>query len=79
MQSLSELQLGERAQIIRIDITSPADRQKVFACGLLPGAHVVVERIAPLGCPLQVRLDGDILLSIRKTEANYVKVDSVNR
>ncbi|HSX20771.1 MAG TPA: FeoA family protein [Gammaproteobacteria bacterium] len=79
MQSLSDLKLHEKAQVLRVDVSGAADRQKLFACGLIPGAEITIERIAPLGCPLQIRLEGDILLSIRKTEANYVKVNRINR
>lgn len=79
MQSLSDLQLGDTAQVVELEVSNPADRQKLFACGLLPGAEVTIVRIAPLGCPIQIRLEGDILLSVRKLDANYVKVNCTNR
>lgn len=79
LDCLSDLKLGDRANIVGIDIASPADRQKLFACGLIPGTEVTVVRIAPLGDPMQICLDGDILLSIRKTEGCYVKVDRISR
>jgi Fe2+ transport system protein FeoA len=79
LNCLSDLKLGEKAKIVSLDITSAADRQKLFACGLIPGVEVSIERIAPLGDPIQIRLDGDVLLSIRKTEGCYVKVHSLSR
>ncbi len=79
MNTLSELQLGDKAQVSSIEVQNAADRQKLFACGLLPGVDVSVVRIAPLGDPIQIRLEGNILLSIRKSEANYVKVNCTNR
>lgn len=79
MLNLSELQLGDTAEVLHLDIASPADRQKLFACGLVPGAEITVLRIAPLGDPIQIRLAGDILLSVRKTEAHNVKVNRTSR
>ncbi len=76
---MSDLVVGELANIIALDMGNQADRQKLFACGLIPGAKVEVVRIAPLGDPMQIQLDGDILLSIRKSEARHVKVDCINR
>lgn len=76
---MSDLKVGDLANISLLNIGSPADRQKLFACGLIPGATVKVIRIAPLGDPLQIQLDGDILLSIRKAEAQNVKVNCTNR
>lgn len=79
MFSLSDLQLGDKAKVLSIEINSPADRQKLFACGLVPGAEISVVRIAPLGDPMQVRLEGDVLLSVRKSDASYVKVNCTSR
>lgn len=79
MFNLSELKLGESAKILSLDLTSPADRQKLFACGLVPGTEVTVIRIAPLGDPMQIRLEGDVLLSVRKAEAHYVKINRTGR
>jgi len=72
--NLSDLKLGEKAKIISFE-AGAACRQKMFAYGLLPGAEVSIVRIAPLGDPVQIRLDGDIMLSIRKSEGRNVKVE----
>lgn len=74
---LSELQLGDRANIISFEAENAACRQKMFAYGLIPGAEVSVVRIAPLGDPLQLKLADDILLSIRKSEGQNVTVELV--
>lgn len=79
MLSLADLKLGDAAHVHSIDLNSSADRQKLFACGIVPGTEVKVLRIAPFGDPMQIRIDGDIVLSIRKTEASYVKVNRSSR
>ena len=73
--SLSELKLGDMANIISFEAVGAACRQKLFACGLIPGAQISVVRVAPLGDPMQIRLEGDIMLSIRRSEGNNVKVE----
>lgn len=77
--NMSEMKLKDEAKILGFDVPSAADRQKLFACGLVPGAIVSVVHIAPLGDPVQIQLNGDILLSIRKSEACHVKVDCISR
>ena len=42
--------------------------------GLLPGTTVVVQRIAPLGDPIELRLRG-FSMSIRRSEAERIEID----
>ena len=72
--NLSDMKLGEKANVIGLNASSAAARQRFFACGLVPGVEISIVRMAPLGDPLQVRLDGDIMLSIRKSEGRDVTV-----
>lgn len=76
---MSDLKVGDIANVVRLDINGKSNRQKLFACGLIPGVMVEVLCVAPLGDPLQIQLDGDILLSIRKSEARHVKVNRISR
>lgn len=79
MQNLSDLKLKDKATVIRVDVANVAARQKLFACGLIPGALISVIRVAPLGDPIQIQLSTDVVLCIRKEEAKYVKVNCSNR
>lgn len=78
MVTLADLKLGDSANIVGLSVVNSADRQKLFACGLIPGARITVVRVAPLGDPLQIRVDG-VVLSIRKTEGLNVTVNRINR
>ncbi len=42
----------------------------------MPDTEVTVVRVAPMGDPIQIRLEGDVLLSVRKAEACYVQSQS---
>jgi Fe2+ transport system protein FeoA len=53
-----------------------AFRRRLMEIGLVPGTEVRVEKVAPLGDPLELRARG-CTLSIRAAEAEVVAVDPV--
>ncbi|MFL0803691.1 MAG: ferrous iron transport protein A [Agarilytica sp.] len=48
---------------------------RLLRMGVIPGAEATVLRTAPLGDPMQVRIEGT-LLSIRKRDALQIQVES---
>ena len=73
MTTLNLLQPGEGGRIV--DITAErAVTQRLMAMGLLPGRNVKVIRLAPLGDPITVQLDGT-QVSLRKSEARTIAVE----
>lgn len=75
--TLADLEQGDRAKILSLGYGNAACRQKLFACGLVPGVELLVIRVAPLGDPLQIRVADDIMLSIRKAEGHEVYVQKI--
>lgn len=63
---------GTTVQIIRVCGTGSI-RRRLLDMGLRPGAEVMVERLAPLGDPIEVRVM-DYHLSLRKSEASSLRV-----
>lgn len=53
-----------------------AFRRRLMELGLVPGTEVTVQKIAPLGDPLELRARG-CTLSIRRAEARVVDVEPV--
>ncbi len=49
---------------------------RLHSMGVIPGAEARLLRTAPLGDPMQVRIEGT-LLSIRKRDARQIQVESV--
>ncbi|MFP6808182.1 MAG: FeoA family protein [Pseudomonadales bacterium] len=49
-------------------------QSRLYALGLYPGVEVKVLRFAPMGDPIQLKV-GNALLSIRKQEARYIRVE----
>ena len=49
---------------------------RLLSMGVIPGARAQVLRTAPMGDPMQVRIDGT-MLSIRKCDAQQIQVEVV--
>ena len=69
---LSILKPGEKATIHKIN-GDKLLRQKFLDMGLSRGQEVVVERVAPLGDPIEITIRG-YSLSLRKSEAELIIV-----
>jgi len=69
--SLDKLKEGETGVIV--DLGHGDISLKLLEMGFLPGEKIKVDKIAPLGDPISIKI-GSYLLSIRKKEANVVLV-----
>jgi len=72
VRSISTLRPGEKGVIKRVDGRG-AIRQRLLDMGILPNVTIQVERVAPAGGPIWVRLS-NLQLSLRRSEANAVLV-----
>lgn len=72
--SVSQMSVGQRASVMKVK-ASPAIRKRLLDMGVLPGASIVLERLAPSGDPLWVRVD-DFHLSLRRREAQGVIIET---
>ncbi|MBU0580787.1 MAG: ferrous iron transport protein A [Candidatus Margulisbacteria bacterium] len=70
---LNELKEGDHAEIIKIEGVGEI-RQRLLEMGLIPGVHLYLIRVAPLGDPIEISVHG-FYLSLRKEEAALVKVE----
>ena len=70
--SLFDLGPGKPAHVLRVDADG-AVRQRLLDMGLIPGAKIEVERTAPGGDPVWVRLLGS-QLALRRKEAEAILV-----
>jgi ferrous iron transport protein A len=69
---LSELKTGQKAFILEFE--SPELQIKLMEMGCIPGEEVVVERRAPLGDPISIRVAG-YSLSLRLNEASQIIIE----
>lgn len=69
---LSQLSPGQRATIV--SFTDLDMSVKLMEMGCLPGEEVEVERFAPMGCPIAIRVAG-YQLCLRKSEASIIIIE----
>lgn len=73
--NLKDLRPGQRGKVLSIQNTSPVKR-RLIDMGVTPGVVILVEKIAPLGDPIKVKLRG-YDLSLRKEEAKNILIELV--
>jgi ferrous iron transport protein A len=71
--NLAKLGPGARARILKVGAAGPMKR-RLMDMGLLPGEEVTVQKVAPLGDPLEVTVKS-YSLSLRKQEAEGIAVE----
>lgn len=71
-EHLDAVPVGQSAIVVSVACERPTAR-RLMELGLLPGTRVDVIRIAPMGCPMELRVR-DSSLSIRRAEAARVGV-----
>jgi len=74
MMYLSMLKPGQEARIIKLGTVLGPVRRRLMDMGVLPGELVRVEKVAPLGNPIEVIVRG-YSLSLRKEEAGGIEVE----
>ncbi len=72
-RSLKDLSPGEKARITRVSGRGFTHR-RLLDMGIVPGSTVEMERVAPLGDPIEVMIKG-YHLSLRKEEASHIFVE----
>ena len=72
---LKELKPGEKGKVTKISGIGPIHR-RILDMGVVKNTEIEVERVAPLGDPVEVKVKG-YHLSLRKEEAAniFVEVD----
>jgi DtxR family Mn-dependent transcriptional regulator len=72
---LSALSPGEKGRISKVTGAGSV-RQRTLDMGVVPGAIVEIERVAPLGDPVEVKIKG-YHLSLRKEEVSNVYIEEL--
>ncbi|MBQ3033127.1 MAG: ferrous iron transport protein A [Deferribacterales bacterium] len=73
--TLRDINPGERCKIVKINFKGELHK-RVMEMGVTPGTVVEVERYAPLGDPIELKVKG-YHLSLRKDEAACVDVEKI--
>jgi len=71
-KTLNELQVGDKAEIVKLKSAGDVKR-RLLDMGIVKGTTVEIERVAPLGDPIEIKVKG-YNLSLRKEEASKIIV-----
>lgn len=72
--NLSNLKPGEQGRIVKLESTIGPLRRRLMDMGVLPGELVKVEKVAPMGDPIEITVKG-YKLSLRKAEARGIELE----
>jgi len=75
-KTLEELDVGESCRIVRVKDGIGSLKSKLLDMGAFPGTIVKIEKKAPLGDPIDIRILG-YHLSLRKEEARNIIVEDI--
>ena len=72
---LKDLKPGQKGKVLRINVRGETNK-RIIEMGVTPGAVVEIERIAPLGDPIEMKVKG-YHLSLRKEEADGIEIEAL--
>lgn len=73
---LSQLEPGEKGRVVKVG-GQGVIRKKIVEMGLVPGTTIEVEKLAPLGDPMELKVKG-YHLSLRKEEAAGILIQQLD-
>jgi len=73
LKLLSELNRGEKGRIVKIACTGSI-RQRLLDMGVVSGSDIEMQRAAPMGDPIEIKVKG-YNLALRKKEAAGIQVE----
>jgi len=73
---LSLLQPGDQGEVVLVQAQGPV-RQRLLEMGFIRGARLRVEKLAPLGDPMELVIKG-YHLSLRRDESSCILVQPVS-
>ena len=73
---LSELNIGQKAKIIKLNVQNKEIRRHLLDMGLTRGVEVEVRKKAPVGDPIDIKLR-DYELCISKSDLSQIEVEVI--
>ena len=73
--TINDLKIGQQGTILTVGGEGPL-RLRFLDMGLIPGTQVILQKIAPMGDPIQIRLRG-YELTIRREDAQKITLKEV--
>lgn len=74
IKTLNELKTGEEGTLVSYQGGDVELRRHLLGMGFVKGATIKLEKVAPLGDPLELKVKGYVVC-LRKEEAKFIKVE----
>lgn len=72
--NLSELQVGQKAKVLKLNEENRAIRRHLLDMGITRGVEITIKKVAPMGDPIDLQLR-DYELCIRKQDLTKIEVE----
>ena len=76
IKTLSQLKVGQKAIVKKLNINDRAIKRHLLDMGLTRGVEVEIKKIAPMGDPIDIKIRG-YELALRKAELKQIEVEVV--
>jgi ferrous iron transport protein A len=76
MIKITDLVPGDRVRLVGFGGTDVQYRRRLLSLGVICGAELLIVRIAPLGCPIQIEVKGTAL-TLRIEEASQLILEHI--
>ncbi|NTV51085.1 MAG: ferrous iron transport protein A [Geobacteraceae bacterium] len=74
--NLSNLKPGEQGRILKLDSNIGPIRRRLMDMGVIVGETIKVEKVAPMGDPIEVTIKS-YSLTLRKNEAKGIEIELI--
>ena len=73
---LSELDIGQKARIVKLNVKNKEIRRHLLDMGLTRGTKIQIKKKAPIGDPIDIQLR-DYELCISKSDLSQIEVEVI--
>lgn len=74
--TLSELEVGQRAKVLKLKEENKAIRRHLLDMGITRGVEITIKKVAPMGDPIDLQLR-DYELCLRKEDLSKIEVEVI--
>ena len=74
--NLSELKVGQRAKVLKLNEENKAIRRHLLDMGITRGVEITIKKVAPMGDPIDLQLR-DYELCLRKEDLSKIEVEVI--
>ncbi|MBQ2835951.1 MAG: ferrous iron transport protein A [Clostridia bacterium] len=74
--NLSELEVGQRAKVLKLNEENKAIRRHLLDMGITRGVEITIKKVAPMGDPIDIELR-DYELCLRKEDLSKIEVEVI--